>query len=202
MEKPADADHPIHELIRRRWSPRAFADRPVEPDKILSLLEAARWAPSSRNEQPWSYVVATRDDADEFERALECLVDGNREWARNAPLLILTFAKKRFEYKDRPNRYARHDVGLASANLVLQALELGLCCHQMAGIRPEVIRDTYGVPETHEPVTAIAVGYPGDPDDLPEDRRERELARRSRKSLREFVFAGDWGRPSPLIDES
>jgi len=199
MEKPAETHYPIHDLLRRRWSPRTFSDRRVEPDTLRSLLEAARWAPSSYNEQPWSFIVASKDDPVEFGRLLSCLVEGNIQWAQHAPVLMVSVARLTFEDDGKPNRHAFHDVGLAVANLIVQATALGLVVHQMAGIFPDKIRELYGIPEGYEAVAGIALGYPGDPQSLPEELRKRELAPRERKPLTEFVFSGRWGRTSPLV---
>jgi len=198
VEKPADAQYPIHELVRRRWSPRAFSDRHVEPDILRTLLEAARWAPSSYNEQPWSFIVATKQDPAEYARLLSCLVEGNVQWAQRAPALMVSVAGLSFEENDKPNRHAFHDVGQAVANLTVQATALGLAVHQMAGIFPDKIRELYGIPDGFEAVAGIALGYPGNPETLPERLQQRELAPRSRKPIRDFVFAGRWGKPSPL----
>ena len=199
MEKPAETQYPIHELLRRRWSPRAFSDRHADPAIMRSLLEAARWAPSSYNEQPWSFIVATKDDTAEFSRLLSCLVEGNIQWAQHAPVLMVSVARLSFEDDGKPNRHAFHDVGLAVANLIVQATALGLVVHQMAGILPDKIRKLYGIPEGYEAVAGIALGYPGDPQSLPEGLRKRELAPRERKPLTEFVFSGSWGQTSPLV---
>ena len=199
MDKPADIRFPIHELLRRRWSPRAFADQPVEREKIQSLLEAARWAPSCFNEQPWVFIVATADHPMEYQTLLSCLVEGNQIWAKRAPLLILTVAKLHFEHNGQPNRHAVHDVGLAVGNLVVQATAMDLAVHQMAGILPDNIRECYALPAGYEAVTGIAIGYQGDPKILPAPLGERELAPRSRKSLREFVFSGFWGHSPDFL---
>jgi len=199
MEKPAETHYPIHDLLRRRWSPRAFSDRRVDPAIMRSLLEAARWAPSSYNEQPWSFIVATKDDPVEFGRLLSCLVEGNIQWAQHAPVLMVSVARLSFEDDGKPNRHAFHDVGLAVANLIVQATALGLVVHQMAGIFPDKIRELYGIPEGYEAVAGIALGYPGDPQSLPEGLRKRELAPRERKPVTEFVFSGRWGQTSPLV---
>src|SRR5262245_29146922 len=122
----ATTDHPVHELIAARWSPYAFSDRPVARADLLSLFEAARWAASSYNEQPWSYLVATREDPEEFARALSCLVEGNQAWAKAAPVLALACTSLKFARDGRPNAAAIHDLGLASANLVLEATARGL----------------------------------------------------------------------------
>lgn len=200
MQKEAQTDFPIHELLRSRWSPVAFSSRPVEPEKLRSLLEAARWAPSSFNEQPWAYVLATQDDPEEYQHMLSVLVEGNIAWAQHAPVLMLSVAKLNFERNGKPNRHAFHDVGLASENLVIQATALGLAVHQMAGFHVEKARELFGIPSGWEPVAAIAAGYPGDPDSLPEPLHKRELAPRTRKSLELFVFTGRWGRSTPLVN--
>lgn len=194
MKKPAPVGPRVHELLRERWSPRAFADRGVDPEDLRALLEAAQWAPSCFNEQPWAFVVARREDGEEFERLLGCLVPGNQAWARSAAVLMLSVAKLRFERNGKPNRHAGHDVGLAVAQLTAQATALGLGVHQMAGFDADAARSTYSIPEGWEPMAAIAVGHPGDPDALPDGLRERELGPRSRKPLSDFVFAGEWGK--------
>ena len=197
MEKPANAQHPIHDLLARRWSPRAFANRPVAPDILKSLWEAARWAPSSANQQPWSFLVATKDEPQEFSRMLECLVEGNQVWAKQAPVLMISVAA-RLDRDNDPNAHAWYDVGQAVADLSVQAIALGLFVHQMAGILPDKIREHYQIPYTHEPVTGIALGYPGTPEQLPDKLRQRETAPRTRKPIAEFVFAGRWGQASQL----
>jgi nitroreductase len=199
MDKRAETTYPIHELLQQRWSPRAFSPRPVEDDALRSLFEAARWAPSSSNEQPWSFLVTRRDETADFERLLRCLSEGNRRWASAAPVLVLAVARLFFESDGRTNRHALYDVGQAVASLAIQATALGLSLHQMAGFDVARAREELSVPEGHEPVTVIAVGYRGDPESLPDRLRERELARRSRKALATFVFSGSWGRPSALV---
>jgi nitroreductase len=199
MEKPADMTYPIEELLKRRWSPRAFADRPVEPERLLSLWEAARWAASTANQQPWYFIVATKEDAAEYARLLSCLRENNQQWASHAPVLMVSVAKLTFDANGQPNRHAFHDVGLAVANLILQATALGLGVHQMAGFYPDRVREIYEVPEGFEPVAGIVLGYPGDPATLPEDLRNRELAPRTRKPLEAFVFERSWGEISPLV---
>lgn len=198
MEKIAETQVPIHDLIRRRWSPRAFQDLPVEPDKLLSLFEAARWAASASNEQPWAFLVATQEDAKSYEDMLGVLVDFNRGWASKAPVLILTLARTAFEKDGRPNRHAYYDLGQAAAHLALQATALGLTTHQMAGFNVEAARERFAVPAGWEPVSVIALGYPGDPESLTEILRQRETAPRKRKPLEAFVFSGAWGHPAPI----
>lgn len=191
--KTARPDHSILDLIARRFSPRAFAERPVERHKLLSVLEAARWAPSSNNQQPWRFIVTERGSAP-FEALAACLRPGNLTWAPKAPVLILLVAHTRFEAKDdkpaRENLYAWHDLGLASGNLLLQATALGLHAHLMAGFDREQARRTFTIPDGFEPVTVLAMGYLGNPEALPEDLRAAETAPRSRKPLSELLLQG------------
>ncbi len=198
MTMQAPSAHTIHELIARRWSPYAFADRPVSDDDLRSLFEAARWAASSYNEQPWSYLVATKADESAFERLLSCLVEANQAWAKVAPVLALGCTSMRLARNGQPNAAALHDLGLASANLCLEATARGLSVHQMAGILPDKARELYRVPEGVDVVTGLAIGYAADPNSLPEKYRERDLKRRGRKPLAEFVFGSAWGTTSPL----
>jgi nitroreductase len=200
MKKPALAGHPIQEFIRERWSPRAFLARPVEPAKLLSVLEAARWAPSSSNEQPWFFIVARAEEPEEFAKMLGCLVEGNRVWAKSAPVLIISVAKKTFDHNGKPNRVALHDVGLASENMVLEAVAQGLATHGMAGIEVEKIREVYGLPENCDAVAAWALGYAGEPEMLEGALKERELAPRKRKELGEFVFGGKFGEKAKVVE--
>jgi nitroreductase len=200
MHKQAAPDHPIHELIARRWSPYAFADRPVSEDDLRSLFEAARWAASSYNEQPWSYIVATKADKAGFERLLSCLVEGNQPWAQAAPVLALGCTNLLFARNNKPNAAAVHDLGLASATLTLEATVRGLFVHQMIGILPDKARELYHVPERVQPLTGLAIGYAAaDPNMLPDAYRQRDLTPRQRKPLAEFVFGGQWGSASDLV---
>jgi len=199
MEKPAPVDHPIEEILKRRWSPRAFSDRIVERDKLQRMFEAARWAASSFNEQPWSFIVATKEKPDEYAALLSCLTEKNQQWARRAPVLMVSVAKLNFEKNGKPNRHAFHDVGMAVSNLIVQATALGLYVHQMAGFSVETVRETYGVPEGFEPVAAVAVGYPDDPNVLPEQFRQQEVGPRQRKPIESFIFEAKWGETSPLV---
>lgn len=200
MSKPAETRYELHELVRDRWSPLAFADRPVEPETLGSLLEAARWAASSYNEQPWAYCVATRDDTENFETLLGCLAEGNQPWAKEAPVLMLAVAKEKFEKNGKPNRHSGHDVGLANGNICLQAMSLGLYVHMMAGFEPQKARVKLNVPEGWDPLTMMAVGYLGAPNSLPDSYRDRDLAPRSRKPMSEFVFTGQWGIPAGFAE--
>lgn len=198
--KQATPDHPIHELIAKRWSPYAFADRAVSDEDLRSLFEAARWAASSYNEQPWSYIVATKASPADFERLLSCLVEGNQAWAGAAPVLAIGCTSLNFTLNHKPNAAAVHDLGIAGASLTLEATARGLFVHQMIGILPDRARELYRIPEGVQPLTGLAIGYAADPDTLPEKYRERDLATRGRRPLAEFVFGREWGSASSLLE--
>lgn len=202
MSRTAPTDHPILPVLADRWSPRAFADKPVEKEKLQQLFEAARWSASSYNEQPWRFIVAAKDGSEdggaEYIKALSCLVEFNQSWAKTAPVLILALVSKKFIRNQKPNGCAEHDLGLAMSNLSAQATHLGLHLHQMAGIEKDKVRETYNVPEDFEPMTGTAVGYLGDPERIPEQMRPMENAPRIRKPLSETVFSGDWEKPADL----
>ncbi len=195
----AVTDYPVNDLIRSRWSPYSFANKSVSDEDLRSLFEAARWSASSYNEQPWSYMVAKKEDPDEFGRLLSCLVEGNQVWAKAASALALGISRLNFARDNKPNRAAIHDLGLASSNLALEATARGLVVHQMIGIVPDKVRELYSVPEGHEPMTAVAIGYAGDVSDLPEQLQTRDAARRPRKPLKEFVFGRKWGTASGVL---
>lgn len=188
----------VHDLFRDRWSPRAFADRPVSNHDLRTILEAGRWAASSYNEQPWRFVVARKSDGPLYERLLSVLLPFNQAWAKAAPLLIITAVKQTFTHNGTPNLHAMHDAGAALAHIALQATALGLHAHAMAGFDREKARTELGIPEGYEPAAAVAIGYPGFPDDLPQQYRERELAPRTRKALEELVFNGQWNNALDL----
>jgi nitroreductase len=196
--KKAATDYPINHLLAERWSPYAFDSRAVPESDLHSLFEAARWAPSSYNEQPWSFIVATKADPAEFARVLSCLVEGNQAWAKDVPVLALGIVRLTFARNNQPNRAAVHDLGLAAANLVIEATARGLVVHQMIGIVPEKAREVYQIPEHSEAWTALAIGYKGDSAKLPDAIKQRDLSPRTRKPLSEFVFTGKWGQASPL----
>jgi nitroreductase len=195
-------EYPVLDVIRNRWSPYRFGPRTVEDEKIVRCLEAARWAASSFNDQPWSWIVARRQDTDQFERMVGCLLEANQAWARSAGVLILTITRSAFAYNNKPNRVALHDLGQAAAHLALQAAELGLQVHQMAGVNLSLVRQEYRVPEGHEPQTAIAIGYPdtSDPsDDLAKQLHQRETGARKRVPLGEQVFSEKWGSQADFV---
>ncbi|MCU1263229.1 MAG: Nitroreductase [Bryobacterales bacterium] len=191
VKKTAPAQFPILPELADRWSPVAFSPRAVESEKLQRIFEAARWAPSSSNEQPWSFVAATSDDPEAFERLADCLVPGNA-WARKAPVLALSVARTVFAGTATPNRHAFHDTGMAVGNLLAQATAEGLMVHQMAGYDVEKARRNLSLPANHEPVAMIAIGYYGEPTPA---QREREERPRTRKPIDQFVFSGRWGKP-------
>ncbi|MFI4859349.1 MAG: nitroreductase family protein [Phycisphaerales bacterium JB063] len=201
MQKPATTQYPVIDAVRERWSPRAFADKPVEREKLGALFEAARWAASAFNEQPWRFIVASKhDDPAEYDKALGCLVEANQTWAKAAPVLVLTACSTAFKKNGNDNRVAMHDLGQAAAHLTLQATALGLATHQMAGVDLDKVREAYNVPDGFEPQTAIAIGYPGEPDQLPEGwARDAETAPRDRMPFGEFVFSKTFGQASGLL---
>lgn len=193
MSKLAPVSPQVHELIRQRWSPRAFDSRPVDEATLRALLEAAQWSPSCHNEQPWAFIVATRADTEAYADLLDCLVPWNQKWAGEADILMLSCARTVFAKNGEPNRHAYHDVGLAASQMTLQAEASGLAVHQMGGIEVDKARATYKIPEDWDPVAGLAIGYAGDPASLPEDLRGMEGGERSRKALSEMAFRGAWG---------
>ena len=200
LEKNAATSVPIHDLMNRRWSPRAYdASRPVTRAQLASLLEAARWSPSCNGVEPWRFMVWDRTrDAQGFEQAFACLSEGNKLWVKNAPLLVLSIAGPDPLSGGRPNRFAQHDTGMAAMSLALQAVALGLVAHQMGGFDAGKARAAFGIPDDCTPLAMIAVGYQASPDVLDEETRKKELAPRGRKPLAERFFEGGWGNPVQL----
>jgi nitroreductase len=186
-----DIQYPVHHLIEKRWSGRAFADRKVENEKIYSLFEAVRWAASSMNEQPWRFIITHKGDA-AYQKLFSILNAGNQLWTGDAPILILTVVKTVFSKTGALNAYALHDLGLAMGQFGLQATELGLNLHQMAGFDKNKTRELFNLPENYEPATVIALGYLGDPGLLPEKYQQSEQAPQTRKKIEEFVFENEW----------
>ena len=197
MKKPATTQAPIHDLLAARWSGRAFdVNKPVSREQAISLLEAARWAPSCFGDQPWRFVVWNRsEDEAGWQRAFACLVPGNQDWVKNAQLLLLVTADTLFNHNGKPNRWGQYDTGAAAENLCLQAEAMGMMAHQMGGFDADKTRSEFGVPEQYIPMAMIAVGYPADPATFSDEIRERELAPRKRRELGELFFAGAWDKP-------
>ena len=196
--KIASTDHDVIDVIRRRWSPRAFdAARDVVRDDLLRLFEAARWAPSSGNEQPWRFVVVERSQSSEaFAALMGTLTGRNPAWAGAAPVLVLVAVRATREKNQAPNRHAWYDAGQASAFLLLQATAMGLSIRQMEGFDHERAAEVCRVPPPFEPAVMMAIGYAGDPESLAVDlHRDAERKPRSRRPVSEFVFGGAWGEP-------
>jgi nitroreductase len=191
FKKPT-LDYPVQDFVAGRWSPCTWEDRPVSGGDLRAVFEAARWAASAFNEQPWRYLVATRDQPGEFARLLSCLVEPNRKWAMHAPVLALGVISLNYAKNGQPNRTAAHDLGLASANLTAEATARGLSVHQMAGILPDQARTEYAIPAGFEAFTGLALGYAGTPDG---EFADRDRAPRTRRPQAEFVFGGTFGRP-------
>ena len=192
---------PVIDSVAKRYSPYRFEDKTVDDAKILRCLEAARWASSSFNDQPWSWIIAKREDGAEFDRLVNCLLEANQGWARGAAVLLISVTRKTFRKNGKPNRVALHDLGQAAAHLSLQPADLGLQVHQMAGIDQEKTRQTFDIPDDHVPQTAIAMGYPDTSE--PDDENAKELAKREkgareRLPLCEQVFSGKWGKTASI----
>jgi nitroreductase len=202
MQKPAPTQHHVHELIQQRWSPRAFSEKPVPAEVLRSLFEAARWAPSSSNEQPWAFLVTTTDDKENHAKMLSTLVEFNQAWAKHAPVLAIAVSELAFAKNGHANRNAFYDTGMAVANLSLEATSRGLFVHQMAGFDPHKAIELFEIPSGWEPISAFTIGYPGDLESLPETLRQRELAPRERKPLDTFVMGGHWGKTASFIPEA
>lgn len=199
MKNPAPVEYPVHELIRERWSPRAFSRNEISSEDLRSLFEAARWAPSSSNEQPWAFIVATRNDNENFTKALQPLVEFNANWAKNAYVLGFAVAELAFAKNNTPNRNAHYDTGAAMSQLTTEATSRGIFVHQMAGFDPDTAREVFEIPSGWDAIAAFAMGYPGDPASLPQPYRDRETAPRVRKPIREFVMNGKWGHTADFI---
>jgi nitroreductase len=180
----------LHEVIRSRWSPREFSSRPVEPEKLHSLFEAARWAASCFNEQPWRFILATKAEAEQFQKVLGLLMEKNQQWAKSAYAIGFSTGKKTFTHNGVPNRFALHDTGAATANLATEATALGLRAHFMGGFDAARARAEFHVPDDFEVGAAFAIGYIDEVATMP--------GARTRKALEEVVFTGDWGIPAAL----
>ena len=196
MPDRLDTQSQLHELLSQRRSPRAFSEQAIEPSKIMSLFEAARWSPSSANEQPWIFIAATREDARVYQIIAESLMEGNRRWALHAPLLMAGIAQTTYLKSGKPYRHALYDLGQSVAHMTAQATAIGLSIHQMGGFDAAQLRTGLSIPEGYDVAIVLAVGYAGHPETLPDDLRGREEAPRMRKPLESFVFTDAWGQPS------
>ncbi len=194
MNRNAPVDHPISAMLVQRHSPYGFdPDKDVAGEDLAALFEAARWAMSSYNAQPWRYIVGVKShDRPLWEKIHGVLVTGNQPWAANAPVLALGIVENAFEHNGKPNKAAAHDLGAASAFLTVEASARGLCVHQMIGIEVEAARETFDINGTRDPFTALAIGYAGSPDNISDKLAERDRQPRARKALDELIIAGGW----------
>ena len=199
-EKVTKTIYPVNDLSKIRWSPRAFDEKPVEKEKIRSILEAARWSPSAGNEQPWRFMIGFRND-ETWQKIFETLDEGNKVWVKPVPVLILSIGKKVWSQNNTPYAHFQYDTGQSVAHLTFEAMNQGLFVHQMAGFDPEKAMIAFAIPPDHQPLTVIALGYIADPSSLPADLKERELAERKRKDFDELVFSVSFGQKSNLFYE-
>jgi len=194
--KHGPAETGIEDLLLKRWSPRAFADKPISSADLTRIFTAASWAASSSNEQPWRFLVGKKGD-ETYAKIFECLVPGNQGWASSAPVLVISAGKKTFAKNGSPNYYALHDTGAASATLSIEATALGLHTHGMGGLDKDKAREVFSIPEDFEVGAAWAIGYLGDPSVLPDQMKAMETAPRSRNPIEQFVFSA-WDKPASL----
>jgi len=178
----------ILEIIQERWSPYAFSSAPVEEFKLKAMFEAAGYAPSCNNEQPWQFVYTTQEEKEIFNDYLEFLSEGNKIWVKNAYGIIISLARTKFSHNGKPNRWAFHDTGMAVSNLLLQALALVVFVHQMGGYSIEKVKEYFRLGDDVEPVAMMAIGYLGDGSNLNPELLKRDETRRPRKPFTEFVF--------------
>ena len=193
--KDAQTHAPINTLIRTRWSPRAFQAEAPPLEKLITMLEAARWAPSCFNEQPWRFILGIKDRGDSYRKIFDSLIGFNQEWARQAPVLLLAVAKTHFSANDKPNDHHAYDTGAAMGFLSLQAAEFDIHVHQMAGFDSDRAQENFAIPDGFRPMAAAAIGYRGDPQMLNEKQQRTEEAARQRKDWNETCFEGSWDNP-------
>jgi nitroreductase len=197
MEKPAKTNYQLHAFLEKRWSPRAFSEKKVEKEKLQRIFEAARWAPSASNEQPWHYIVGEAGD-ETFKKIFECLVEFNQLWVKTAPVAMITVGRTKLK-NGKAYPWNKYDVGQSVAHLTFQATHEDLWVHQMGGFDADKAGELFDIPEGYKAITAIAVGYMGDYKVLPPRMQKSELAERERKKMDTFVFSGNFGKKSSLI---
>ena len=197
FRKNVETQEQINEFIANRWSGRAYDEKkPVEHQHIISLLEAARWAPSCFGEEPWRYIVCDKTSNEvAWEKAFSCLSEGNQSWAANAPVLILALANSIFSHNKNPNRWSQYDTGAASMSLCVQATSMDLMVHQMGGFSAEKAAELFSIPDQFISMAIMAVGYQLAEDEITGEMMERESSQRQRNPLAEQFFDGEWGRP-------
>lgn len=199
MKKETKNQYPILDIIKERWSPRAFSPKSVEPEKIQSLMEAARWAPSSFNGQPWRFILGVKGQGDGYDKIQQGLVEFNQIWSQTAPLLIVALGRKNFAHSGEPNTAWQYDTGASVAFLTLQAMSMGLYMHQMGGFSKQKLIELLEIPADYEPLTVLAIGYMGSADVLPPDFQKMEMGERSRMPFNELVFDNKFGQASNIF---
>jgi nitroreductase len=199
MIKPATTSIKILDEIKNRWSPRAFSNRQIEPEKLERIFEAARWSASCNNEQPWRFLIGIKDHDEAWQKIFDCLTAGNQVWCKSVPVLVLFISKKTFTRNDRQNKWSNYDLGQAAAYISIQAMAEGIYVHQMAGFDQDTARRAFSIPEDFEIKTAMAIGYYGDINIMPENIQKSEKDSRSRKDLSTMVFSGRWNEPAEFI---
>lgn len=197
MQNPTNNKFPILDALSQRWSPRAYSEKPVEREKLQSIFEAARWAPSARNEQPWRFIVGQKGDGS-WEKIFESLVEWNQQWTIRAPVLVLNLGKKVYDYNNLANDTYQYDTGQAVAMMVTESVNQGLIGHQMSGFIPEKVIELFQIPDDYHPISVSAFGYYGNPDLLPLEMNKSEFEERKRRPLDETVFSGKFGEAFEL----
>jgi nitroreductase len=201
MEKPAITQYEIHPILKNRWSPRSFTNRPVPKESLQRILEAARWTPSSFNEQPWRFIVGIKGEKT-WDMIYETLVEFNQKWAKLAPVLIMSVGSKILSKNDKPNKMYIYDVGQSVSYITFQAMHEGLRVHQMGGFSAEKAIELFNIPNDFQPLTVIAIGYQGDPELLDNDLKKTEIGARSRKELKVLVYDEKFGNTSAIFSKS
>ncbi len=198
MEKPAITKFKIHPLLKQRWSPRSFTDQPVTKESIQNIFEAARWAPSSSNDQPWRFIVGFKGDKT-WDMIMETLVDFNQKWAKLAPVLVLSIGKKISDKNGKPSRTFMYDVGQSVAHITFQAMYEGLFVHQMGGFSAQKAAELFKIPEDYQAITAFTIGHKGEPELLEENFADMEKSERIRRPAEDSVFSESFGNKSNLF---
>lgn len=174
------------ELLKKRYSPRAFSDKKISEEDIEKIFEAGRWAASAYNEQPWRFYYATKENMESYNKFIDCMIEFNQAWAKNSYMIVLSTAKKTFSHNGKDNNHSWYDVGQSVANMVIEATSLGIHTHQMSGFFPEKAKELFNIPDEYEPVSMIVFGYLGDPGILPDELRKMEGKPRTRKEIKEI----------------
>lgn len=195
IKKKIDIAEPINDIIASRWSSVAFdAEKPVSQEQLLAILEAGRWAPSCFGDQPWRFIVCNKmENPEAWQKIYDSLAEGNQGWCAKVPVLIAACHDTLFSMNDNPNPWAAYDTGAASVSMCLQAADLGLSSHQMAGFSAELISEKFNIPERYKPIAVIAIGYQVNEENVPDSVKERELTPRKRNALKDNFFMGNWG---------